>query len=94
MSIRNNDNLEGAVTLDSRIQGRAVSETDAALYIGSSVSTLRKGRMEGNRTHRMPPPPYIKLGRKILYLIDDLDRYLESNRVNAQGSACEGSRHD
>jgi hypothetical protein len=36
--------------------------------------------MEGRRGNRLPPPPFVKLGRKILYLVDDLDRWLEENR--------------
>ena len=60
---------------------RTLSETDAAEYIGLSRSTLRQGRCEGRREKRMPPPPYIKLGRKILYFKEDLDRWMEMHRV-------------
>ena len=60
---------------------RTLSETDAAEYIGLSRSTLRQGRCEGRREKRMPPPPYIKLGRKILYFKEDLDRWMEMYRV-------------
>ena len=59
---------------------RGLSEAEAADYIGISRSSLRQGRMDGKREKRMPPPPFARLGRKIVYLIDDLDTWLESNR--------------
>lgn len=63
------------------IPPRAVSEGDAANYLNLSVSALRKSRMNGFRENHLPPPPFVRVGRRILYLIDDLDRWLESNRV-------------
>lgn len=64
------------------ITPRALSESEAATYLGISKITLRQGRCEGKRDNRMPPPPYVKIGRKILYLRDDLDRWLEMYRVS------------
>lgn len=58
-----------------------LTEIQAALYLGISRTTLRQGRCEGRRDNRMPPPPYIKIGRKILYLRADLDRWLTTYRV-------------
>ena len=66
---------------ESAITPRGMSESEAAIYIGVARISLRQGRCEGRRENRMPPPPYIKLGRKILYLRDDLDRWLEMYRV-------------
>lgn len=60
---------------------KTLTEANAAAYLGLSRSTLRQGRCEGRRENRMPPPPYIKLGRKIVYLREDLDRWLENCRV-------------
>lgn len=60
---------------------KALSERDAAKYLGISSISLRQGRCEGRRDNRMPPPPFLKIGRKILYLRDDLDQWLESFRV-------------
>lgn len=62
------------------VNRRGYSEQEAAYYIGVSRISLRQGRMEGRRKNRMTPPPYVRLGRKILYLKDDLDRWLEANR--------------
>lgn len=61
---------------------RAMSESDAATYLGISSISLRQGRCDGRRENRMPPPPYVKIGRRILYLRDDLDRWLETYRVS------------
>lgn len=62
------------------IAPRAVSEGDAARYLGISQSSLRKGRMAGRRSAQMPSPPFVKMGRRVVYLIEDLDRWLESQR--------------
>ncbi len=66
---------------DRSVLPRAMSEQDAAAYLGISRVTLRQGRCEGRRENRMPPPPYVKIGRKILYIVEDLDRWLTSFRV-------------
>lgn len=62
---------------------RGFNEVEAAAYIGVSRSSLRHGRMAGPRNCRIPPPPFIRVGRKILYLRDDLDSWLESHRHGA-----------
>lgn len=72
----------GKNTVEFSITPRGMSESEAAVYIGISCISLRQGRCEGRRDKRMPPPPYVKIGRKILYLRDDLDRWLETYRVD------------
>jgi predicted DNA-binding transcriptional regulator AlpA len=57
-------------------------EKDAAAYIDMSVSFLRKGRMEGARQGKTPPPPYLRLGRSIRYRVEDLDAWLEARKVS------------
>lgn len=59
---------------------RALTEIETSQYIGMSRSFLRQSRMEGNRMGRTPAPPFIKIGRSIRYLKDDLDMWLESFR--------------
>ena len=54
----------------------AVSEADAARLLGISRSTLRKGRLNGPRSGRMETPPWISMGRRILYRFDDLREFL------------------
>lgn len=64
----------------SALKRRGLSEAEAAEYIGMSRSFLRQARMDGKRKNRTPGPPYTKIGRKILYLKDDLDTWLEQHR--------------
>ena len=59
---------------------RGLSEAEAAQYIGMSRSFLRQARMHGTRKNRTPGPPFTKIGRKVLYLKDDLDAWLEAHR--------------
>ncbi len=59
----------------------AITEKEAAHYIGMSVPYLRASRCNGNREEHTPAPPYIKVGRSVRYLIADLDRWLQQNRV-------------
>ncbi len=68
--------------MDGRIVPRTLTESEAATYLGISRITLRQGRCDGRKANRMPPPPYLKVGRKILYLKSDLDDYLLMFRVS------------
>lgn len=58
------------------VRRRAVTEIEAALYIGMSRSWLAQARMNGSPD----APPFLKIGRSVRYLIDDLDRWLASRR--------------
>ena len=60
---------------------RALREKAAADYIGMSPAFLRLDRMNGPTKNRTPGPPFVRKGRRIIYLIDDLDRWLEEHRV-------------
>ncbi len=57
---------------------RALSEQETSEYIGMSRSFLRQSRMEGNRENRTPAPPFIKIGRSVRYLKEDLDLWLDT----------------
>ena len=59
-------------------QHRALSEREAARYIGMSRSFLAQSRMDGHRVARTPAPPFIKIGRSVRYLREDLDTWLDS----------------
>ena len=59
---------------------RLLTETQAAPYIGMSRSFLRQSRMNGKRQNRTAGPPFLKIGRKVLYLADDLDDWLLEHR--------------
>lgn len=56
---------------------RAYSEIEASQYIGMSRSYLRQSRMEGNRKNRTSAPRFIKIGRSVRYLKEDLDNWLD-----------------
>lgn len=59
-----------------QIQKQALTEMEAASYIGMSRSFLAQARMEGQRDNRTPAPPFIKIGRAVRYLRHDLDQWL------------------
>lgn len=62
---------------------KAYREQEAADYLGVSRSTLRQARMEGPRERRISSPPYVKFGRSVRYLKEDLDQWLSRHRVVA-----------
>ncbi len=55
---------------------RTLTDPETARYIGMSGSWLRQARMNGNPD----APPYIKIGRSVRYLREDLDTWLEQRR--------------
>jgi len=65
---------------------RALSEIEAAIYIKMSRSFLRQDRMNGIRHNRTPGPRYVRIGRRIRYLKDDLDAWLEAHAVNREAA--------
>ena len=63
------------------IAKRFLTTEDAAIYTGWSVAFFEKarttGRLKGRRTGG---PPYIKMGRKVVYDINDLDQWILLHR--------------
>jgi predicted DNA-binding transcriptional regulator AlpA len=59
---------------------RALRDPEAAHYIGMSESFLRQSRMDGIRENRTPGPPFVKIGRAVRYLVEDLDDWLKKCR--------------
>ncbi|KQB04356.1 DNA-binding protein [Vibrio metoecus] len=60
------------------VEKRAYTEQETSAYIGMSRSFLRQARMEGQRKNRTLAPPFIKIGRAVRYLKEDLDAWLDS----------------
>ena len=58
----------------AQISRHMVHTVEAATYCGSSASTFEKLRLTGGG------PVYSKIGRRVVYRIDDLDAWLASNR--------------
>lgn len=73
------------------ITKRVFSEIETSQYIGMSRSFLRQARMEGNRDNRTPAPPFIKIGRSVRYLKEDLDQWLDSFFKQSHLSYSEGA---
>jgi len=70
------------------VNKRALTDPEASKYIGMSKSFLRQSRMNGDRNNRTPGPPWIKIGRAIRYLIEDLDEWLDEHRVESNEPKC------
>lgn len=58
-----------------------LTSKEAAVYIGMSHSFLRQDRMNGYRENRTPGPVFVKLGKSVRYLKEDLDAWLNTHRV-------------
>ena len=58
----------------SEPQQRMLRTNEAATYCGSSASTFEKLRLTGGG------PIYSKIGRRVVYRIEDLDNWLAANR--------------
>lgn len=71
---------------------RAYTEQETSAYIGMSRSFLRQSRMEGHRQNRTEAPPFIKIGRAVRYLKEDLDQWLDSHRKLTH-LVCDGGEH-
>jgi hypothetical protein len=56
---------------------RSLKDKEASIYIGMSSSWLRHSRIEGAGSGRLQGPQFIKVGRCVRYLIEDLDLWLE-----------------
>lgn len=66
------------------IAPKAFTERAAAEYISMSSSFLRQSRMDGIRENRTPGPPFVKIGRAVRYLREDLDQWLQAHRQELQ----------
>lgn len=63
---------------NNELSKRALTEPEAAIYIGMSVQFLRQDRSNGRRENITSGPSYIRVGsRTIRYLIEDLDAWLD-----------------
>ena len=58
----------------SEPQQRMLRTNEAATYCGSSASTFEKLRLTGGG------PVYSKIGRRVVYRIEDLDAWLDANK--------------
>ncbi len=56
---------------------RALTDQEASLYVGMSQSWLRHIRIKGACLNGLAGPRFIKVGRSVRYLREDLDIWLE-----------------
>jgi predicted DNA-binding transcriptional regulator AlpA len=63
------------------VVGKVVTTAEAALVLGLSESTLAKLRLNGNG------PTYCKLGRRVVYRLSDLEKWLESRTTRDTSDA-------
>lgn len=61
-----------------------LSEREASQYTGMSRSFLRKARINGDLENHTPGPEYLRVGRRILYRVTDLDAWLERSREGGE----------
>jgi len=62
---------------------RAFTTAEAAHYCGISESLLRQSRMTSPSARQLNAPKPTKLGeKKVVYLLEDLDAWLDSYKTN------------
>ncbi len=71
---------------------RLMPERDAAAYLGLSRSYLRNARSTGALPGRVPPPPFLRLGRLVRYERQALDEWLERHAQRIDPEAIEVCR--
>ena len=64
--------------MKNTVEPRALNTPDAAKYIGMSNEFLRRTRIKGQVKEGAPVPKFIKIGRLVRYIKDDLDEWLDS----------------
>jgi len=64
---------------DTAVAPRGLTEADTSTYTGFSASFLRASRLG-----RCDGPPFVRAGRAVRYLRDDVDRWLEQRRVETR----------
>lgn len=67
-------------------QALVVNETQAAEMLGRSVQTLRNWRQQRRGL------PYVKQGRSVSYLREDIENFLRANRIDPEADTRPGCR--
>ncbi len=65
---------------------RSLTPREAANYIGLSESYLQQVRLHGPVGNRTPGPRFVRIGRRVRYLVEDLDGWLEQHRVEREAA--------
>jgi predicted DNA-binding transcriptional regulator AlpA len=67
----------GDVSMNTKSNSSLLDAQKASDWTGLSTSTLAKLRLSGNG------PTYAKLGRRVVYRIDDLEAWIEAHRFKS-----------
>ena len=62
---------------EEKIQ-QVLNDVQAAAYLGLAPQSLRNFR------HKRVGPPYVKLGHRVVYLLRDLQDYLQARRIDPE----------
>ena len=60
---------------------QSLDERQASKVLGMAVQTLRNWR------HQRRGPVYVKLGRSVRYQMDDLENYIQKQKIDPEGGA-------
>lgn len=66
--------------MDLNLMKRCLTEKEASQYLGMSISYLQKDRSEGKIKKRTPGPKFLKIGKSVRYLKEELDQWLEAHK--------------
>lgn len=64
-----------------KIIKRLLNTKETAQYLGLSESLLRQGRMHEQKKNLCLTPSYIKMGKTVRYDLNDLEAFIQKNRV-------------
>ena len=79
------DSVDGkAMHKTTEVKQRKLGTSEAAEYCGSSASTFEKLRLTGGG------PVYSKIGRRVVYRVEDLNAWLDANRRKSTSDRAEG----
>ena len=76
--------VQPMVDSDTAVAPLLLNEHQTSEYLGVSLSYLRKSRSEGSPGNRTPAPPFVHVGGRVYYRINDLKNWvnnLEAKRV-------------
>ena len=66
--------------MQNLIHAKFFTPEELASHLNLSLKTLANWRSDGS-----VPLPYIKLGKKVLYSVDDIEAFIESNTYGKEG---------
>ena len=66
--------------------GKLIRELELADWFKQSILTIRRNRTAAPHRH----PPYKKVGKSVLYDVDEVQRWLDAHTVNAMDAPAPG----